>query len=112
MQHIFNFWQILDIVLKLVLAVLCGGLVGLIKSSDKYAVNFSTLILTCFTSAFFIQVFMKLNMSMSSIEVSTAAVLIGFAIMGGSIIIGKVYINHITSLMLHSVLKKGGQSGR
>ena len=54
MQHIFDLWQIIDIVLKLVLAVLCGGLVGLIKGGDKNSVSFSTLILTCFTSAFLV----------------------------------------------------------
>jgi len=88
-QHIFNLWQIIDIVLKLILAVLCGGLVGLIKGGDKNTVSFSALILTCFTSAFLVLLIMKLNISMYSIEISTAAVLLGFSILGGSIIIGK-----------------------
>ena len=89
MQHFFNLWQVIDIVLKLVLAVLCGGLVGLIKGGDKNTISFSALILTCFTSAFLVLLIMKLNISMYSIEISTAAVLIGFAILGGSVIIGK-----------------------
>jgi len=93
----FNFWQIIDIVLKLVLAVLCGGLVGLIKSGGKNTISFSTLILTCFTSAFLVLVIMKLNISMYSIEISAAAVLIGFAILGGSVIIGK-------QASLHSII--------
>jgi putative Mg2+ transporter-C (MgtC) family protein len=88
-QHFFNIWMIIDIVLKLVLAVLCGGLVGLIKGGDKNTVSFSTLILTCFTSAFLVLVILKLNNIMANIEISIAAVLIGFAIIGGSIIIGK-----------------------
>jgi len=96
-QHIFNFWHIIDIVLKLVLAVLCGGLVGLIKNGDKNTISFSTLILTCFTSAFLVLVIMKLNISMYSIEISTAAVLIGFSILCGSIIIGK-------QASLHSII--------
>jgi len=96
-QHIFDFWQIIDIVLKLVLAVLCGGLVGLIKGGDKNTVSFSTLIVTCFTSAFLVLVTMKLNISMYSIEISAAAILIAFAIFGGSIIIGK-------QASLHSVI--------
>ena len=89
MQNIFNLWQIIDIVLKLILAVLCGGLVGLIKGGNKNTVSFSTLILTCFTSTFLILIIMKLNISLYSIEISAAAVLIGFAILGGSIIVGK-----------------------
>ena len=97
MQNIFNLWQIIDIILKLVLAVLCGGLVGLIKGGYKNTVSFSTLILTCFTSAFLVLVMMKLNISLYSIEISTAAVLIGFAILSGSIIIGK-------QANLHSVI--------
>ena len=89
MQHIFNLWQIIDILLKLVLAVLCGGLVGLIRGSNKDTVSFSALILTCFTSTFIVLVIMKLNISTYSVEISTAAVLIGFAILSGSIIVGK-----------------------
>ncbi len=89
MEHFFNIWQIIDIVLKLILAVLCGGLVGLIKGGGKNSVSFSTLILTCFTAAFLVMVILKLNISMASIEISTAAVLVGFSIIGGSIIIGK-----------------------
>ena len=97
MQNIFNLWQIIDLVLKLVLAVLCGGLVGLIKGGYKNTVSFSTLILTCFTSAFLILVIMKLNISLNSVEISAAAILIGFAIFGGSIIIGK-------QASLHSII--------
>ena len=97
MQHFFNIWQIIDIVLKLVLAVLCGGLVGLIKGGDKNTVSFSTLILTCFTSAFLVLVMLKLNIIMANIEISIAAILIGYSIIGGSIIIGK-------QATLHSII--------
>ncbi len=109
MQHIFNIWQIIDIVLKLVLAVLCGGLVGLIKGGDRNSVSFSTLILTCFTSAFLVLVFMKLNISMTYIEISMAAIIIGFSIIGGSIIIGKQASIHsiINALTIWAVAGMG-----
>lgn len=93
MEYIFNIWQIIDTILKLILAVLCGGLVGLIKGDNKNSVNFSTLILTCFTAALFILVFSKininLNISFNSLEISIATIITGFAIIGGSIIIGQ-----------------------
>ena len=109
MQHIFDLWQIIDIVLKLVLAVLCGGLVGLIKDGDRNSVSFSTLILTCFTSAFLVLVFMKLNISMTNIEISIAAIIIGFSIIGGSIIIGKQASIHsiINALTIWAVAGMG-----
>ena len=109
MQHFFNLWQIIDIVLKLVLAVLCGGLVGLIKGGDRNSVNFSTLILTCFTSAFLVLVFMKLNINMPNIEISMAAIIIGFSIIGGSIIIGKQASIHsiINALTIWAVAGMG-----
>lgn len=89
MQHIFNLWEIFDIILKLVLASLCGGLLGLIKGGDKNLVSFSALILTCFTAAFLTLVIMKLNLSAQTMELSVSAVLLGFAIIGSTIIIGK-----------------------
>lgn len=88
-QHLFNIWLVIDIVLKLVLAVLCGGLVGLIKGGTKESVSFSTLILTCFTAAFLTLVILKLNLSLFNFEISIATILIGFSIIAGSVIVGK-----------------------
>jgi putative Mg2+ transporter-C (MgtC) family protein len=87
--------------LKLILAVLCGGLVGLIKGNNKNSVNFSTLILTCFTAALFVLIFSKMNISMNmsfiNLEISTATIITGYAIIGGSIIIGQ-------KASLHSII--------
>ena len=100
----FNFWQIIDIILKLLLAILCGGLIGLIKGGNKDTVNFNSLILVCFTSALFILIFTKLNITLNttfnSFEIGAATIIIGFAIMGGSIIIGqKANINSIINAL-------------
>ena len=92
MDYFFNLWHILDIVLKLILAVLCGGLVGLIKGGNKNSISFSSLILASFTSALFVLIFSKmnliLNVSFNIFEISLVTIIIGFAIFGGSIIIG------------------------
>ena len=77
----------------MILAVLCGGLVGLIKGGNNNAIGFSSLILASFTSALFVLIFSKmnliLNVSFNIFEISTITIIIGFAIIGGSIIIGQ-----------------------
>lgn len=90
MENIINIWQLVDVLLKLILAVLCGGLVGLITDANKNSIGFSTLILACFTSALIIIVLLKFNISAHSNfnveELGIVAVLISFSILGASII--------------------------
>jgi putative Mg2+ transporter-C (MgtC) family protein len=86
---LFDLWQIIDMVLKLVLATLCGGLVGLIKGNERNSINFSTLILACFTAAFLIIIIYKLNILLTYIELGVAAIILGYALLGASIIKSK-----------------------
>jgi putative Mg2+ transporter-C (MgtC) family protein len=89
----FSFWQFIDMLLKLTLAVLCGGLVGLIKDGNENSIGLSNLILASFTSALFVLLFTKMNIilnaNFNSFELSIASIIIGYAIVGGAIIIGQ-----------------------
>lgn len=86
-----NIWLIIDIVLKLILAALCGGLIGIIKGNYKDSINLSVLILTCFTASLLIILFSKLNTSMNAgfntFDLGLATVIIGFAIICSALII-------------------------
>ena len=117
MENIFSLWQFIDMVLKLTLAVLCGGLVGLIKGGNENSIGFSTLILASFTSALFVLIFTKvnviLNVNFNSFEISFATIIIGFAIIGGAIIIAKraSLQSVVDSLTLWSVAAMGTAIG-
>ena len=89
MQQIFDFWQIIDVVLKLVLATLCGGLVGLIKGGERSSIGFSTTILACFTSALLILIILKMTITVTYFEIGIASILLGYAFIAGSLIKSK-----------------------
>ena len=117
MEYTFSLWHFIDLILKLVLAVLCGGLVGLIKGGNEKSIGFSTIIMTSFTAALFILIFTKMNIilnaNFNSFEISLASIIIGFAIVGGAIIIGqKASLQSIfDALTLWSVAGMGAAIG-
>jgi putative Mg2+ transporter-C (MgtC) family protein len=88
-----NFLEIVDIILKLILAVLCGGLIGVYRGDDAKFVGMPYTMLVSLTSALFVVIASRIifvfNLGIETLELVTAPIIIGFAILGSAIVIGQ-----------------------
>lgn len=88
-----NLLEVLDVVLKLILAALCGGLIGIYRGAGSKIITMPYIMLVSLSSAIFVIVTSRIlyifEPGIESLEIVTAPIIIGFAILGSAIIVGQ-----------------------
>ena len=87
------FLEIIDIVLKLILAILCGGLIGIYCNYNTNIAGLPYTMLVSLTSAIYVIIAIRIvimyNLGMESLEILMFPVIIGFAVIGAANIIAQ-----------------------
>ncbi len=85
--------EIIDIVLKLILASLCGGLIGIYQNYNKNIAGLPYAMLVSLTSSIYVIIVIRIvinyNLGMDSLEILMLPVITGFAIIGAANIIAQ-----------------------
>ncbi len=85
--------EIIDIVLKLILASLCGGLIGIYQNYNKNIAGLPYAMLVSLTSSIYVIIVIRIvinyNLGMDSLEILMLPVITGFAILGAAIILAQ-----------------------
>jgi signal transduction histidine kinase len=61
LDFLYGTWEMLDIILKLLLAALCGGLVGIQRSNKMSQVNMPAGVIACLSASLFIIIIVRLD---------------------------------------------------
>lgn len=93
MEVLPNLLELIDIVLKLVLAILCGGLIGIYHNYGTKVAGLPYAMLASMTSAIYVIIAFRIviiyNLSIESLELLLFPVIIGFAVIGAANIIAQ-----------------------
>ncbi len=85
--------EIIDIVLKLILASLCGGLIGIYQNYNKNIAGLPYAMLVSLTSSIYVIIVIRIvinyNLGMDSLEILMLPVITGFAILGAANILAQ-----------------------